>query len=278
MLGPIPASVLLAAMLGSRGRLRLAQDDPSRAVEDLACRTASQRRPGSVEPPWQPPSAEALVLADRVAEAAAEAEPTRGSRAAGHAPCTRACRSDGRAARPGDRVAPGCPVALRGPPRPARARAHRDGARRAATRRWRPPCRARDRPRRARHCPHLPCDRPMRACTSRSCSSPAAARVRPRAPERTHSHRPSGAWPRSSRAGPPTGRSPAVCSSLPRRSRCTCAVPTASSSCRAAKGSPPRCAESVQGQVDGIRAADSVTRRTSRGSEHPEIPPLIDVG
>ena len=36
MLGPIPPSILLTATLGSRGRLRLAQGDPLRAVEDLA--------------------------------------------------------------------------------------------------------------------------------------------------------------------------------------------------------------------------------------------------
>ncbi len=36
MLGPIPTSILLTAVLGGRGRLRLAQDDPPRAVEDLA--------------------------------------------------------------------------------------------------------------------------------------------------------------------------------------------------------------------------------------------------
>jgi DNA-binding CsgD family transcriptional regulator len=76
MLGPIPASILLTAMLGSRGRLRLAQDDPSRAVEDLADardRNAAWLRQ-RVEPPWHPLLGEALVLADRVGEAAAEAE------------------------------------------------------------------------------------------------------------------------------------------------------------------------------------------------------------
>jgi DNA-binding CsgD family transcriptional regulator len=76
MLGPIPATVLLTAMLGSRGRLRLAQDDPSRAVEDLAAardRNAKwlMRR---VEPPWQPLLAEALTRAGRGGEAAGEAE------------------------------------------------------------------------------------------------------------------------------------------------------------------------------------------------------------
>jgi DNA-binding CsgD family transcriptional regulator len=76
MLGPIPASVLLTAMLGSRGRLRLAQGDPSRAVDDLA--GAGARNAASylqrVEPPWRPLLAEALVLADRREEAAGEAE------------------------------------------------------------------------------------------------------------------------------------------------------------------------------------------------------------
>jgi DNA-binding CsgD family transcriptional regulator len=76
MLGPIPETVLLTAMLGSRGRLRLAQDDPSRAAEDLAgardrnAKWLMQR----VEPPWQPLLAEALTRADRDGEAADEAE------------------------------------------------------------------------------------------------------------------------------------------------------------------------------------------------------------
>jgi DNA-binding CsgD family transcriptional regulator len=76
MLGPIPASVLLTAMLGSRGRLRLAQDDLSRAVEDLA--GAGERNAASfmqrVEPPWRPLLAEALVLSGRREEAMREAE------------------------------------------------------------------------------------------------------------------------------------------------------------------------------------------------------------
>ena len=76
MLGPIPSSILLTAMLGSRGRLRLAQDDPVRAVEDLA--GAGERNAAyylqRVEPPWRPLFAEALVLADRREDAALEAE------------------------------------------------------------------------------------------------------------------------------------------------------------------------------------------------------------
>ena len=56
MLGPIPSSILLTAMLGSRGRLRLAQDDPVRAVEDLA--GAGERNAAyylqRVEPPGGP--------------------------------------------------------------------------------------------------------------------------------------------------------------------------------------------------------------------------------
>ena len=76
MLGPIPTSILLTPMLGSRGRLRLAQGDASRAVDDLVgvgernARWFTQR----VEPPWRPLLAEALVLADRADEAAGEAE------------------------------------------------------------------------------------------------------------------------------------------------------------------------------------------------------------
>ena len=76
MLGPIPPSILLTAMLGSRGRLRLAQDDTSRAIEDLAC--AGERNAAylqqRVEPPWRPLLTEALVLADRRDEAMREAE------------------------------------------------------------------------------------------------------------------------------------------------------------------------------------------------------------
>jgi DNA-binding CsgD family transcriptional regulator len=76
MLGPIPKSVLLTAMLGSRGRLRLAQGDPSRAVEDLA--GARERNAPwlmqRIEPAWQPLLVEALVLADRAQEADAEAD------------------------------------------------------------------------------------------------------------------------------------------------------------------------------------------------------------
>ena len=75
MLGPIPADVLLTPALGSRGRLRLAQGDAPRAVEDLAAardRSAALFRE-RVEPPWQPLLGEALVLADRGDEAAQEA-------------------------------------------------------------------------------------------------------------------------------------------------------------------------------------------------------------
>ena len=75
MLGPIPASVLLTAALGSRGRLRLAQGDAARAIEDLGAALAHNAAAFRlrVEPPWQPLLAEALVLAGRVDEAAAEA-------------------------------------------------------------------------------------------------------------------------------------------------------------------------------------------------------------
>jgi len=76
MLGPIATSLLLTAMLGSRGRLRLAQGDPSRAVEDLVG-ARDRNAPWliqRVEPAWQPLLAEALVLADRVQDAADEAE------------------------------------------------------------------------------------------------------------------------------------------------------------------------------------------------------------
>ena len=76
LLGPIPPSILLTAALGSRGRLRMAQGDAGRAVEDLGSvldRNAAYEMQ-RVEPPWRPLRAEALVLADRTKEAAEEAE------------------------------------------------------------------------------------------------------------------------------------------------------------------------------------------------------------
>jgi DNA-binding CsgD family transcriptional regulator len=75
LLGPIPTDSLLTPALGGRGRLRLAQGDAPRAIEDLAAareRSAAMFRE-RVEPPWQPLLAEALVLADRRDEAAEEA-------------------------------------------------------------------------------------------------------------------------------------------------------------------------------------------------------------
>lgn len=71
MLGEIPPSLLVTAALGSRGRLRLAQADPDRAVADLAAivdRNAARGRE-RVEPPWRPLLTEALVLAGRAEEA-----------------------------------------------------------------------------------------------------------------------------------------------------------------------------------------------------------------
>ena len=76
MLGAIPESALLTAAIGARGRLRLAQGDAARAIEDLVAardRSAAWYRQ-RVEPPWSPLLAEALVLADRGEEAAEEAE------------------------------------------------------------------------------------------------------------------------------------------------------------------------------------------------------------
>ena len=76
LLGAIGPSGLLHPAVGSRGRLRLAQGDVHRAAEDLA--DAVERSTASfatrVEPPWQPLLAEALVLADRSSEAAAQAD------------------------------------------------------------------------------------------------------------------------------------------------------------------------------------------------------------
>jgi DNA-binding CsgD family transcriptional regulator len=76
MLGPIAPNALFTVALGSRGRLRLAQGDTRRAIEDLAGardRSAARFRHG-VEPPWQPLLVEALVLSGRVSEAFDEAE------------------------------------------------------------------------------------------------------------------------------------------------------------------------------------------------------------
>jgi DNA-binding CsgD family transcriptional regulator len=75
MLGSIPPNLLLTAILGSRGRLRLAQGDAARAVEDLAgaCERNKAWARAPLEPPWRPLLVEALVLADRVGEAKEEA-------------------------------------------------------------------------------------------------------------------------------------------------------------------------------------------------------------
>jgi DNA-binding CsgD family transcriptional regulator len=76
LLGPAPPGILLVASRGSRGRLRLAQGDPLRAIDDLAVMVDHNRAYGlqRVEPPWQPLLIEALVLADRRDQAAEEAE------------------------------------------------------------------------------------------------------------------------------------------------------------------------------------------------------------
>ena len=75
MLGPIPLNIMLTAMLGCRGRLRLAQGDAARAVEDLAgaCERNKAWGRAPLEPPWRPLLAEALVLSGRVGEATEEA-------------------------------------------------------------------------------------------------------------------------------------------------------------------------------------------------------------
>lgn len=75
MLGEIPTSIMLVAAQSSRGRLRLAQRDATRAIEDLSAalernETWAQRR---LEPPWRPFLAEALVLTERTEEASVEA-------------------------------------------------------------------------------------------------------------------------------------------------------------------------------------------------------------
>jgi DNA-binding CsgD family transcriptional regulator len=72
-LGP---SGLLQTAIGSRGRLRLARGQLAAAIEDLAEARdrAAAGYPLRVEPPWQPLLVEALVLADRGAEAAAEVD------------------------------------------------------------------------------------------------------------------------------------------------------------------------------------------------------------
>jgi tetratricopeptide (TPR) repeat protein len=71
MLGPVPPSVLFTAILGIRGRLKLAQHEPDQAIDDLA--EVLERNAGwghrRVEPPWQPLLTEALVQAGRTREA-----------------------------------------------------------------------------------------------------------------------------------------------------------------------------------------------------------------
>ena len=76
LLDAIGRSGLLHAAVGSRGRLRLAQGDFPAAIEDLtdARDRSAAWYPQRTEPPWQPLLAEALALADRRAEAAAEAD------------------------------------------------------------------------------------------------------------------------------------------------------------------------------------------------------------
>ena len=76
LLGPIAPGILLVASRGGRGRLRLAQGDPQRAIDDLAAMVDHNAAYGlqRVEPPWQPLLAEALVLADRRDQAAEQAE------------------------------------------------------------------------------------------------------------------------------------------------------------------------------------------------------------
>jgi DNA-binding CsgD family transcriptional regulator len=76
MLGPIAEDFVAAAVLGSRGRLRLAQGDARAAAADLVeARDRSIRAfPKRVEPPWRPLLAEALTLAGERVEATAEAE------------------------------------------------------------------------------------------------------------------------------------------------------------------------------------------------------------
>ena len=76
LLGEIPATMFLVASRGSRGRLRLAQNDPQRAIDDLAAIVDHNAAYGMphVEPPWRPLLVEALVLADRTDEAVKEAE------------------------------------------------------------------------------------------------------------------------------------------------------------------------------------------------------------
>jgi DNA-binding CsgD family transcriptional regulator len=76
LLGPAAPGILLGAGRGGRGRLRLAQRDPDRAIDDLAAMVDHNAAYGlqRVEPPWQPLLTEALVLADRRDQAAEEAD------------------------------------------------------------------------------------------------------------------------------------------------------------------------------------------------------------
>jgi DNA-binding CsgD family transcriptional regulator len=71
LLGSLPPSVLLAAALGSRGRLRLAQGRTNDAIDDLTALLGPGAAYGwpRVEPPWRALLVEALVRADRVHDA-----------------------------------------------------------------------------------------------------------------------------------------------------------------------------------------------------------------
>ena len=243
----IGPSGLLQAAVGSRGRLRLAQGDFARAIDDLAearDRGAAYYRL-RVEPPWQPLLAEALVLAGRPAEAAAEADAY--AEAAAHWGTPRA---QGQLARMRALAAPRAQaIALLEQAAGHFAQTSRSSAPASSSSSARGGVRRVSEPPPARRCarPSTPRTRAARphwpSAPATSSGSSAAGRGRPRAPS---SRPPSAAWPTSRRAARPTARSRAGCSSRPRRSRCTCAASTASSTSRAAR-------VCVQGPVQGER-------------------------
>ncbi len=161
-----------------------------------------------------------------------------------HAAGARARRPDARArraSRPSDRAARGGQNTLRVQPRSTRAGALPDGVSVPAAV---PPASAAPPARSSvTHTTRrtLAAPPPCASAHVRSCCSPAGDRGRPSAPAWARLRPPSGASPTSPPREPPTGRSPGASTSLPRPSKCTCAAPTANSTCPDATGLPPRC-------------------------------------
>ena len=92
MLGPIPPNILLTAIARQPRAPAARPGRRRRARSRISLPHAIATRPGRaqrVEPPWRPLLAEALVLADRVDEAAEEADVLRAARRPDGAPAGR---------------------------------------------------------------------------------------------------------------------------------------------------------------------------------------------